>query len=147
MPVVRWRPLSDMDHLRREMDQRFHHFHHHTDEDSENFCDCYPLVDIKETKDDFVIFAELPAVSKNDVKINIADDILTVSSEKKSVEKEEGHTFHRVERNYGKFQRNFTLPVHIDGNKVKASFKDGVLAVTLPKKEEKKPKEISISVS
>ena len=107
----------------------------------------FPLVDIKETKDDFVISAELPGVLKSDVKINIADDILTVSGEKKSAGKEEDHTLHRIERNYGKFQRNFTLPVHIDGSKVKASFKDGVLAINLPKKEEKKPKEISISVS
>ena len=94
-----------------------------------------------------MISAELPGLSKEDVKINIADDILTISGEKKQREKVEGNTYHRIERTYGKFQRNFSLPTHIQGDKVKAGFKDGVLTVTLPKKEEVKPKEISISVS
>jgi HSP20 family protein len=116
-------------------------------EDSESVCECYPLVDIEETKDEFMIYAELPGVSKDDVKINLADDTLTLSGEIKEPEKKDDRTFHRIERSYGKFQRSFYLPVQIQGNKVKASFKDGILTITLPKKEEVKPKEISISVS
>jgi HSP20 family protein len=105
------------------------------------------MVDIEETKDDFVIYAELPGVSKDDVKINLADDTLTLSGEIKEPEKKEDRKFHRIERSYGKFQRSFYLPMQIQSSKVKASFKEGILTITLPKKEEVKPKEISISVS
>jgi len=147
MTIVRWRPLSEMDNIRRELDRRFDRFYRTLDEDSEGICECYPLVDIKETKDEFVIYAELPGISKDDVKINIADDILTISGEKKEEAKQDGHTYHRIERTYGKFQRNFTLPVHIQADKVRATFKNGILTITLPKKEEVKPKEVSISVS
>jgi HSP20 family protein len=134
-----------MNNYRNEQDRHFHH--HHSSEDESGTCDCHPLVDISESKDDFVIKAELPGMSKGDVKINIADDILTISGDKKADDKEEGHTFHRIERTYGKFQRNFSLPAHIQSDKIKASFKDGILTIMLPKKEEVKPKEISISVA
>jgi HSP20 family protein len=147
MPVVHWRPLDDFQNLRKEMDKRFNRFYRSMAEDSEGVCECYPMVDIEETKDDFVIYAELPGVSKDDVKINLADDTLTLSGEIKEPEKKDERKFHRIERSYGKFQRSFYVPMHIQSDKVKASFKDGILTVKLPKKEEVKPKEISISVS
>ncbi len=140
MPVVHWRPLDNFQNLRKEMDRKFNRFYRSMAEDSESVCECYPMVDIEETKDDFVIYAELPGVSKDDVKINLADDTLTLSGEIKEPDKKDERQFHRIER-------SFYLPVQIQGNKVKASFKDGILTITLPKKEEVKPKEISISVS
>lgn len=147
MPVVHWRPLDDFQNLTKEMDRRFNRFYRSIAEDSEGACDCYPLVDIEETKDDFIIYAELPGVSKDDVKISLADDTLTLSGEIKAPEKKDERKFHRVERSYGKFQRSFYVPMPIQGEKVKANFKDGILTVKLPKKEEVKPKEISISVA
>ena len=147
MPIVRWRPLDDFQNLRKDMDRRFNRFYRSMAEDSEGACECYPMVDIEETKDDFVIYAELPGVSKDDVKINLADDTLTLSGEIKAPENKEERKFHRVERSYGKFQRSFYVPMHIQSDKVKATFKDGILTVKLPKKEEVKPKEISISVA
>lgn len=147
MPVVRWRPLDDFQNLRKDMDRRLNRFYRSMAEDSEGVCECYPMVDIEETNDEFIIYAELPGVSKDDVKINLADDTLTLSGEIKEPENRENRKFHRVERSYGKFQRSFYVPVQIQGDKVKASFKDGILMVNMPKKEEVKPKEISISVS
>lgn len=147
MPIVRWRPLSDYQNIRNEMDRRFKEFYRPAAEDSEDVCDCYPLVDIKETKDDFIISAEVPGISKEDVKINISDDTLTIKGEKKEQKKEKDHNSLRIERSYGMFQRTFSLPTHVESEKVKAAYKDGVLTITLPKKEEVKPKEISISVS
>ena len=70
-----------------------------------------------------------------------------IKGEKKEQKKEKDHNYHRVERSYGMFQRTFSLPMHVESDKVKAAYKDGVLTITLPKKEEVKPKEISISVS
>jgi len=147
MPVVRWRPLDEFQNLRKEMDKRFNRFYRSVAEDSEGVCECYPMVDIEETKDDFTIYAELPGVSKDNVKINMADDTLKISGEIKEPEKKEERKFHRIERSYGKFQRSFSLPMQIQSDKVKAYFKDGILTITMPKKEEVKQKEISISVS
>ena len=91
--------------------------------------------------------AEVPGMLKEEIKINISENTLTIKGEKKEEKKEDDHNYHRVERRYGTFQRSFTLPTQIRGNKVKATYKDGVLTITLPKKEEVKPKEIPITVS
>lgn len=147
MPVIRWRPSEDFQKMRNDMERKFNKFYRSMAEDSEGVCDCYPLVDIEETKDDFIIYAELPGISKDAVKISMADDTLTLSGEIKEPENKEDRKFHRLERSYGRFQRSFYLPMQINGDKVKAAFKDGILTVTLPKKEEVKPKEISISVA
>lgn len=105
-----------------------------------------PAVDIEETDEAYVLRAEIPGLRKEDVKVSLADNVLTVSGEKKIEEKHEGRKYHRVERSYGAFQRSFTLGVPVQGNKIKAAFKDGVLEVTLPKSEEAKPREIDIQV-
>ena len=144
MAIIRWRNL---DHLRNEMDRMYDRHYRSTQEDAENICDCYPMVDIKEIKDDFVVTAEVPGVSKEDIKINFTDDTLTIQGEKKEEDRVDENTYHRVERSYGKFYRSFTFPGNVAGDKIKAAYKDGVLSVTLPKKEEVKPKEIAISVS
>ncbi len=147
MAIIRWRPLGEIDSFRREMDRMFDNFFGRETEVSESSLTWYPSVDIKETKDDFVLTAEVPGMSKDDIKINISENTLTIKGEKKEEKKEEDHNFHRVERRYGAFQRSFTLPNQIQGNKVKASYKDGILTIAMPKKEEVKPKEIPITVS
>lgn len=144
MAIIRWRNL---DNLRNEMDRIYDRYYRSGEEDAENICDCYPMVDIKETKDEFIVNAELPGVSKQDIKINFTDDSLVIEGEKKEEEKDEKNTYHRVERSYGKFYRSFSFPGKVAGDKIKAAYKDGILSVSLPKKEEMKPKEISISVS
>jgi len=147
MAIMRWQPLHEFDSLRKEMDRLFNDFYRSVSKGEEGFDSVYPLMDVKETKDEFVITAEIPGVSKDDVKISIVNNQLTIKGEKKCEKKENDEKYHRVERAYGSFQRSFTLPNLVDSNKIKASFKDGVLTVILPKKEEVKPKEISISVS
>jgi len=144
MAIIRWR---NVDNLKNEMDRLYNRYYGSTQEDAENVCDCYPMVDIKETKDDFVVTAEIPGVSRDDIKINFTDDALTIQGEKSEEKKVDEHTYHRVERSYGKFYRSFTFPGKVAGDKIKASYKDGILTVSLPKREEVKPKEISISVS
>jgi HSP20 family protein len=108
-----------------------------------------PPVDIIEDKNGIVVKAEAPGLEKDNFKIAVEDNVLTISGEKK-VEFEEGdkeHSLHRTERVYGQFSRSFTLPRGVDTSKVKAKYRNGVLEVTLPKSEESKPKEISVDVS
>jgi HSP20 family protein len=85
-------------------------------------------------------------MSKEDVSVSLQDNILTLRGEKKQEKEEKGKTFHRVERSYGSFARSFTLPTAVLAGKVKATYKDGILQITLPKAEEVKSKEIPISV-
>jgi len=97
--------------------------------------------------DEYVINAEIPGLSKEEIKIDVKDGSLTISGEKKYEDKNEDENYIRVERRYGKFERRFNLPENVNAESVSASFKNGVLQVTLPKKEEAKPKRIDIKVN
>lgn len=106
-----------------------------------------PLVDITEDEKEYVVKAEIPEMKKEDIKINVHDDVLTVSGERKYEKEEKGKKYHRVERAYGSFMRSFTLPEDADGTKVNAEYKDGVLKVHLPKSEKAKPKAIEVKIA
>lgn len=106
-----------------------------------------PLVDITEDDKEYVVKAELPEMKKEDIKINIHDDVLTVSGERKYEKEEKDRKFHRVERAYGSFMRSFTLPKDAEGSKITAEYKDGVLTVRLPKSEQAKPKTTEVKIS
>jgi HSP20 family protein len=105
-----------------------------------------PAIDIYETDNEIVVKAELPEVKKEDVYVSIEDNLLTIRGERKFSEETKKENYHRVERSYGEFMRSFTLPSFVDANKVNAEFKDGVLRVTLAKREEAKPKQIEVKV-
>jgi HSP20 family protein len=105
-----------------------------------------PSVDISETKDDFVVKAELPGLEAKDVNVSISGDVLTIKGEKKSEEEEKDEHYHRVERYSGSFQRVFQLPSGVKADKVEANFDKGVLKVILPKVEEAKKKQIEVKV-
>jgi HSP20 family protein len=94
-----------------------------------------------------VLTAELPGVDPKDVDIRVENNVLTLRGERKWSNDIQRESYHRVERSYGSFTRSFTLPNVIDTEKIKADFKDGMLKLVLPKKEEAKPKQISINVS
>jgi HSP20 family protein len=94
-----------------------------------------PSVDIFEEGNDVVVKAELPGMSKDDIDVNISDDVITISGEKKSEEKIEKKDYFRLERSHGSFSRSLTLPTEIQTDKAKASFNDGVLEVRIPKSE------------
>jgi HSP20 family protein len=105
-----------------------------------------PACDIYETGKEIVLKAELPGLAKKDVFVSIENNVLTIRGERKFEEEVKRENFHRVERNYGEFLRSFTLPAFIDANKIVAEFKDGLLLVLMPKKEEAKPKQIEVNV-
>jgi HSP20 family protein len=108
--------------------------------------DWVPSVDVSETDGEYQIKAEIPDVKKEDVKVTLADGVLTIQGERKHEKEEKGKKYHRVERSYGSFARSFTLPDLVDEEKVKAEFKDGVLNLQLPKSEKAKPKAIEVKV-
>ena len=108
--------------------------------------DWNPAVDIVENKDNYILKAELPGMNKDDVKITLENNLLTIRGEKKNeYDKKEGN-YHRVERSYGSFERAFTIPGSIKANDIDAQYSDGVLTLTLPKAEEAKPKMIDVKV-
>ena len=105
-----------------------------------------PLVDITEDEKEYLIKAELPDMKKEDVRLTVENDVLTISGERKFEKEEKGKKYHRIERAYGSFVRSFSLPEDADGSKVTADFKDGMLHVHLPKSVKAKPKAIEIKV-
>lgn len=105
-----------------------------------------PACDIYETDTEIVVKAELPEVMKENVYVSINNNLLTIRGERKFSEETKKENYHRVERSYGEFERSFTIPSFVDANKVNAEFKDGVLRVTLAKREEAKPKQIEVKV-
>jgi len=149
MAIVRWRPFQELMNLRNEMDRLFDEFFGRT---SERFGlevgegVWSPDVDISETDNEIIVSAELPGVKKEDIKITLQDNVLTLRGEKKQEKETKDENFHRVERSYGVFQRSFTLPATVDAKNIKAGYKNGVLKIRLPKAEEAKKKEIPIAV-
>ncbi|MBN1292208.1 MAG: Hsp20/alpha crystallin family protein [Candidatus Latescibacteria bacterium] len=105
-----------------------------------------PRVDINENEKDVVIEAELPGIEKKDIKVEVKDNVLTLSGERKQEKKTENSENCCIERNYGKFERSFSLGDMVETDKVSAAYKNGVLTLTLPKKEQAIPKEITVEV-
>lgn len=105
-----------------------------------------PALDLYQNADNVVAVVELPGMRKEDIEISLHDGTMTIGGERKS-ESSNGDTATRTERFTGKFRRSITLPTRVDANKVNATYKDGILTVTLPKAEEAKPKQIQVNVS
>jgi HSP20 family protein len=106
-----------------------------------------PAVDVYEDEDGFLIKCELPEVAREDVKVNLDNNLLSISGERKLEHEEKRDGYHRVERSYGQFYRSFTLPSNVNVEAINAEFRDGVLRMKLPKKEEAKPKQIQVKIS
>lgn len=105
-----------------------------------------PAVDLIDTKDSLKVHVELPGIGKDDVDISLRDDTLTIRGEKKHEKEEKGENRYYVERSYGSFSRTLTLPARVKADEVKATFKDGVLEILLPKAEEEKTRDIEVKV-
>lgn len=106
-----------------------------------------PAVDIFENDNDIVIQAELPGLKAKDIELRIENNVLLLKGERRFEKETKEENYHRVEREYGAFSRAFSLPVAVDGERVTAEYKDGVLKIVLPKKEEIKPKPIKVSAA
>ncbi len=154
MSLIRWNPTreltswpSELTGFQREMNRLFDNFLRPGWQDSDTALSVWsPAVDIAEHEDEYRVNVELPGVEKNDVSITLESNILTIRGTKKQEKEEKGREYHRVERTYGSFHRSFTLPTTVKADKINATFRDGILSVTLPKAEEAKPKQIEVKV-
>ena len=104
----------------------------------------FPAVDITETDEGIVVSAEIPGMNSKDIDISLSEGVLIIQGERKFAKETSEETYIQIERSYGTFRRTFTIPRTIDQEKIKASYKDGVLRVVLPKKEKIHPKQISV---
>lgn len=143
MSIIRWNPHRDMVNFKRQFDRLFSDW---DDEAPTRQSFFKPAVDIFENEDSLVMNMELPGVNKEDVKVDLDNNLLTISGERKFDSEVKEENYHRIERAYGQFQRSFTLSNKVDGEKIKAKYNNGVLEVVLPKKEEAKPRQINIDV-
>lgn len=150
MAIVRWEPFRDLLSLQERMNRLFDESFRGTRTGEEDWAlggAWAPAVDIFEHDGNIVLKAEVPGVDPKDVDIRVENNVLTLHGERKYDNEVKRESYHRVERAYGSFSRSFTLPSVVDTDKIKAEYKDGVLRVTLPKKEEARPKQIAISVA
>jgi len=146
--IVRWDPLKEMTTLQDRMNRVFEETWGRTRRAEEDYVtgSWMPAVDVRETKEAVEIQAELPGIDPKDVNVSVEGGVLTIKGSRQFEKATEGETYHRVERAYGSFERSFTLPTNVDPEKINAAFRQGLLHLTLPKREEAKPKAISIKV-
>jgi len=147
MALIRWEPAREVNSLQSEMNRLFNTFFGEAPAgDAANFRRWVPAMDLMETDDHFVLRTDLPGLNEDDVSIELEDNVLTVSGERKSEHEERREGYHRVERASGRFSRTLTLPEGVNPDAIDASFDRGVLEVRIPKPEERKPRRVSISV-
>ncbi|MBI2567025.1 MAG: Hsp20/alpha crystallin family protein [Candidatus Schekmanbacteria bacterium] len=144
MSLVKWDPFRDLQTLQQRLNSMFGESFPTLDFEGPLTGAWSPAVDIHETKDAVVLTAELPGLSRDDLKINIEGRTLSISGEKKLDKETRRENYHRIERRYGSFTRSFTLPANVDTGAIAANLKDGMLTLRLPKVEAEQGKEIPI---
>jgi HSP20 family protein len=146
MTIVRWEPLRELGSLQNEMNRLFNTVFETPPPGNggSTMRRWVPSMDLVETDEHFVLRADLPGMSEEDIKIEFEDGTLTVSGERKAEHESKSEGFYRVERAFGSFSRSLTLPQGIDPEAVTASFDRGVLEVRVPKPEQRKPRRIEI---
>jgi HSP20 family protein len=141
------RPFRELERMRREMDRLWDSFFEERPRrKGEEVGEWLPSLDVSETKSDLVVKAEIPGIDPKDIDISLTNDLLTIKGEKKQEKEEKEENYHLIERSYGSFTRSIRLPKEVQSDKISASYKNGLLKVTLPKSEEAKKKEIKIKV-
>jgi HSP20 family protein len=151
MALVRWEPVRELTSLQNEMNRLFNTFFD-TPTGASNGGNggslrrWIPAMDLVETDDHFVLKADLPGLDESDVNIEVEDNVLTVSGERNAEHEDKREGYVRVERAYGSFRRSLTLPEGVNPEAVTASFEKGVLEVSIPKPEERKPRKVAIQV-
>ena len=151
MALVRWEPVRELTTLQHEMNRLFSSFFDTpaggANGGTQGLRRWVPAMDLVETDDHFVLKADLPGLGPDDVNIEVEDNVLTISGERKVEHETEREGFYRVERASGSFRRSLTLPKGVNLEDIAANFDKGVLEIRIPKPEERKPRKVSISVA
>jgi len=146
MSLARWDPFRELEALQEDVNRLFEESFARPRRESRAARVWAPPVDVAEDEDKVVVKVELPGMKREDINIELSGDTLTIRGERKFENEERKENYVRVERAYGRFQRSFTIGVPVKSNKVKASYKDGVLEITIPKSEEVRPKKVDVTV-
>jgi len=147
MALIRWEPVRELGTIQNEMNRLFSSFFDTpTHSNGGTVRRWIPAMDLVETEDAYVLSADLPGLSESDVSIEVEDNVLTVSGERKAGHEDRNAGYYRVERSYGSFRRALTLPEGVDPEAVTATFDKGVLQVTVPKPEQQAPRKVQITV-
>jgi HSP20 family protein len=147
MALIRWEPARELQSLQHEMNRLFGTFlDSPTGVGNGGTRRWIPAMDLVEEQDHYVLRADLPGLSEKDVNVELEDNVLTISGERKSEHEERKEGFYRVERASGAFSRSLTLPQGVDPDSIQARFDNGVLEVRVPKPEQQKPRRVAISV-
>jgi HSP20 family protein len=146
MTLVRWKPFGDLVSMHDRINRLFEDAFKGVEQSTDPLASWYPAADIYETKDDYVFKLEVPGLSKDDIKIELNNNTLSIAGEKKEENEVKKESYHRIESYSGKFSRSFTLPKNIDSKKVSANMKNGILELHIPKAEEQKTQAVPITV-
>lgn len=142
--ITRYRPIDNrfraLDRLSRMVDEFF-------GAETEVHSGWMPSVDVKETDQALTFFVEVPGMRQEDIEVELVGDVLTIRGKREFAEEEQRDNFVRIERNYGSFQRSFTIGVPVKADEIDASYRDGVLTITVPKADEVKPRRIEVKTS
>ena len=144
MAVIRWDPFRDMNTLQDRMNNLFEEVNRGSGSDDPSTATWSPAVDIFETYDEIVVQVEVPGLLREDIALNLDNNVLTLKGNRKLDKESADENYHRIERSYGSFSRSFSIPTMIKEDDIKADYKDGVLSIALPKTERARPKEIKI---
>jgi HSP20 family protein len=151
MAIVRWEPFRDLLAMQDRMNRLFNETLVRDvplyGGEAASLARWAPAVDVYETGDNILVKAELPGLDPKDVEVRLEDNTLFLRGERKLEKEVKEENYHRIERSYGSFSRSFTLPSPVDADKVSAEYKDGVLTLSMPKREEAKRKTIKIRTS
>jgi HSP20 family protein len=150
--LIRWNPFRELDEIQRRMSSflegnLLRRSNLTNGDENITVPEWAPLVDIVEDDKEYLLKVELPEVQKDDVKVTVEHDTLTILGERKVEKEENNRKFHRVERYYGRFERSFSIPDDALSDNIRAEFRDGVLRVHLTKSEKARPKQVEVKVS
>ncbi len=141
MAIVRWDPYRDMLALQDEVNRSLRRFSGGGEVQRESWM---PSIDVLETKDAIKLKAELAGMGPDDISLEVQDDVLTLSGERRFEEEVDEDKYYRIERRYGSFTRSMSLPHGVDSEKIDAHYENGILEITIPKAEQARPKKISV---
>jgi HSP20 family protein len=145
MALVRWDPGRELDSLQTDVNRLFDSFFGRSAAPAAGYGRRWlPAMDLVETDDHLVLRADLPGLDRDDIEIEVKDNVLTISGERQAEHEQSHEGYHRVERSFGSFSRSLDLPRGVAADRVEASFERGVLEVRIPKPEERKPTRIEI---
>ena len=147
MTLVRWQPVRELSSLQNDMNRLVNTFFDTTTANGGTSPRRWiPAMDLVEEGDHYVLRADLPGLNEDDVKVELEDNVLTISGERRSEHEDKKEGYYRIERASGSFSRSLTLPEGVDSDSVHANFDKGVLEVSIPKPEQRKPRRVAIGV-